>query len=195
MARARPAERTTWRSRALAHRRATLRGDSANSAHGSSRHPRNPHQPLAGPPLDPAPYDLVCLTSPNGVEGFRATRAIRPRARALAGARSPRSGRAPREPCGSTASRLTSSPSALSPSPWSRRSPTCPSHALIARARRPAMCCPTRCAQRGIEVDVLALYETVAEPLPERALAAAWQPTTSPSPRPQPCASSWRQPG
>ena len=35
--------------------------------------------------------------------------------------------------------------------------------------RRRATCSPTRCAQRGAEVDVLALYETVAEPLsPQR---------------------------
>ena len=45
--------------------------------------------------------------------------------------------------------------------------------ALVARARRRATCCRTRCAQRGAEVDVLALYETVAEPLTAALLRGA----------------------
>ena len=36
-----------------------------------------------------------------------------------------------------------------------------------ARARA-ARCCPTRCGRAAREVDVLALYETVAEPLERR---------------------------
>ena len=35
------------------------------------------------------------------------------------------------------------------------------------------MCSPTRCVTRGVEVDVLALYETIVEPLSPAALAAA----------------------
>ncbi len=45
-------------------------------------------QPLAGAPLDPAPYDLVCVTSANAVEQLFARLAAGGRdARALAGAR------------------------------------------------------------------------------------------------------------
>ncbi|MCW3028547.1 MAG: uroporphyrin-III C-methyltransferase, partial [Solirubrobacterales bacterium] len=45
-------------------------------------------QALPGPPLDPSPYDLICLTSPNGVEALfeRLAEAGRD-ARSLAGAR------------------------------------------------------------------------------------------------------------
>ena len=45
---------------------------------------------LPGPPLDPAPYDLICLTSPNGVERLfeRLAASEKPRdARSLASAR------------------------------------------------------------------------------------------------------------
>src|SRR5207245_11386481 len=45
-------------------------------------------RPLPGPPLDPSPYDLVCVTSANGVQGlFERLAAGRRDARALAGAR------------------------------------------------------------------------------------------------------------
>src|SRR5204862_120523 len=45
-------------------------------------------QALPGPALDPADYDLVCVTSTNGVEGlFERLAAGRRDARALAGAR------------------------------------------------------------------------------------------------------------
>ena len=60
----------------------------------------------------------------------------------------------------------TSCPSGSSPRGWSRRSRTCRCSARWSRGRpRRATCCPTRCASAGAEVDVVALYETVAEPL------------------------------
>jgi uroporphyrinogen III methyltransferase / synthase len=45
--------------------------------------------------------------------------------------------------------------------------------ALVARAREAREVLPEALRARGAEVDVLALYETVAEPLEERVLAAA----------------------
>jgi uroporphyrinogen III methyltransferase/synthase len=47
------------------------------------------------------------------------------------------------------------------------------SRALIARAREARDVLPDALRARGAEVDVLALYETLAEPLSERALRAA----------------------
>ena len=47
------------------------------------------------------------------------------------------------------------------------------SRALVARASRARDVLPTALRARGAEVDVLALYETVAEPLSEHALAQA----------------------
>ena len=50
---------------------------------------------------------------------------------------------------------------------------------------------PDALRERGAEVDVLALYETVAEPLDDDATARGrGAPTTSRSPPPRPCASS-----
>ena len=50
--------------------------------------------------------------------------------------------------------------------------------ALIARAQEARDVLPDALRERGAEVDVLALYETVAEPLDEATLAAAAAPTT-----------------
>ena len=49
---------------------------------------------------------------------------------------------------------------------------------------------PDALRARGAEVDVLALYETVAEPLDGDGAPPPRRPTTSRSPRPRPCASS-----
>jgi uroporphyrinogen III methyltransferase/synthase len=110
---------------------------------------------LPGPPLDPSPYDLVCLTSPNGAhELFQRLAAGGRDARALAGARvaaiGPGTARALRE------------------------------HGVIADvaperfvAEGLVETLPEALRARGAEVDVLDLYETLAEPLSERALAAA----------------------
>ena len=68
------------------------------------------------------------------------------------------------------------------------------SRALVARASQARDVLPDALRARGAEVDVLALYETVAEPLSEHALAQARRPTTSRSRPPRPCASSSRRP-
>ena len=150
------------------------------------------------PPLDPRRYDLVCLTSPNGVAAlFERLAAGGPR-RARAGRRARRRDRpghrARRWP--STASRADVVPErfvaealveALADVPVSARA--------VARARDARDVLPDALRARGAEVEVLALYETVAEPLAARdARGGARRPTTSPSPPPRPCASSSRPP-
>jgi uroporphyrinogen III methyltransferase/synthase len=167
-------------------------------------------RPLPGPPLDPTPYDLICLTSPNGVAALfeRLSRSpasthgetlapargdaqrsatdpgaparggtsglVHHDARALAGARvaaiGPGTARALEEhgiaadvvPARFVAESLVE---ALADVPVRR--------ALIARAAEARDVLPDALRARGVEVDVLALYETVPEPLSERALAAA----------------------
>ena len=142
-------------------------------------------QPLAdgraGPlstPLDLSPYDLICLTSPNGVAGLFERLAQSDRhptdARALAGARvaaiGPGTARALAEH-GITADIVPeryvaeSLVGALAELPVRR--------ALIARAREARDVLPDALRARGAEVDVLELYETVAEPLSPPALAAS----------------------
>jgi uroporphyrinogen III methyltransferase/synthase len=147
-------------------------------------------QPLAGgigeegrvglhsPPLDLSPYDLICLTSPNGVaclfERLAQSGRAPTDARALAGARvaaiGPGTARALAEhgiaadvvPERYVAESLVA---ALAELPVRR--------ALIARARAARDVLPNALRARGAEVDVLELYETVAEPLSPPALAAA----------------------
>jgi uroporphyrinogen III methyltransferase/synthase len=133
---------------------------------------------LDGPAPDPARYDLVCLTSPNGVRILfeRLTAAGRD-ARAFAGTRVAAIGpgtaaalhqhgiNADVVPERFVAEGLVE---ALADVPVSR--------ALVARAAEARDVLPDSLRRRGAEVDVVALYETVAEPLaPEQrdAMAAA----------------------
>jgi uroporphyrinogen III methyltransferase/synthase len=130
---------------------------------------------LAGPPLDPSPYDLVCLTSANGVAPlFDRLAAGGHDARALAGARVAAIGEA-------TAAALSergiiadvvperfvaeSLVEALAGIPVRR--------ALVARASEARAVLPDALRARGAEVDVVDLYETIAEPLAPPALEAA----------------------
>jgi uroporphyrinogen III methyltransferase/synthase len=130
---------------------------------------------LDGPPLDPSPYDLVCLTSPNGVAAlFERLAAAGLDARSLSGARvaaiGPGTARTLAEhgiaadvvPERFVAESLVE---ALAELPVRR--------ALVARAREARDVLPEALRARGAEVDVLELYETIAEPLSERALAQA----------------------
>jgi uroporphyrinogen III methyltransferase/synthase len=137
-------------------------------------------QPLGddgSPPLELSRYDLICLTSPNGVGYlFQRLAASAPPAdaRALAGARvaaiGPGTARALAEhgivadivPERFVAESLVQ---ALAELPVQR--------ALVARARDAREVLPDALRARGAEVDVLELYETVAEPLSPPALAAA----------------------
>jgi uroporphyrinogen III methyltransferase/synthase len=132
-------------------------------------------RPLGGPPLDPSPYDLICLTSPNGVEcmferiaaGGLDTRAL---ARTHIAAIGPSTARALAAhgiaadivPERFVAESLVE---ALAELPIRR--------ALVARAREARDVLPNALSARGVEVEVLALYETVPEPLSEWALEAA----------------------
>ena len=63
-------------------------------------------------------------------------------------------------------------------------------HALVARAKEARDVIPDALRARGAQVDVLALYQTVAEPLSPTPWRQRERPTTSPSPPPPPCASS-----
>jgi len=130
---------------------------------------------LPGPPLDPSCYDLVCVTSPNGVAALFERLAAGGRdARALAGAQmaaiGPGTATALAEhgivadvmPQRFLAEGLVE---ALADVPVSR--------ALVARASEARDVLPDALRARGADVDVLALYETVVEPLSADALAAA----------------------
>ena len=132
-------------------------------------------RPLQGAPLDPSPYDLICLTSPNGVAALFERLAAGGRdARSLAGARiaaiGPGTARALAGhgiaadvvPERFVAESLVQ---ALAEVPVQR--------ALVARARQARDVLPDALRERGAEVDVLDLYETLAEPLSETALEAA----------------------
>jgi uroporphyrinogen III methyltransferase/synthase len=130
---------------------------------------------LDGPPLDPSPYDLVCVTSPNGVAGLFDRLAAGGRdARSLAGARvaaiGPGSARALAER-GVTADLIPERfvaeglVEALAGEPVSR--------ALIARAADARDELPDALRARGAQVDVLDLYETLVEPLSAESLSQA----------------------
>lgn len=134
--------------------------------------------PLPGPAPDLAKYDLVCLTSPNGVRLlFERLADAGADARALAGATvaaiGPGTARALRDrgvladvvPERFVAEGLVE---ALAGRPVRR--------ALVARAREARDVLPDALRERGAEVDVLALYETVADaldPAARDAVAAA----------------------
>ncbi|MCW3068591.1 MAG: uroporphyrin-III C-methyltransferase [Solirubrobacterales bacterium] len=130
---------------------------------------------LPGPPLDPSPYDLVCVTSANGVAPlFERLEAGGRDARSLSGARvaaiGPGTARALAErgiaadvvPDRFVAEALVE---ALAEVPVAR--------ALVARAREGRDVLPDALRARGAEVDVLALYETVPEALSPSALQTA----------------------
>src|SRR5207253_6824811 len=117
---------------------------------------------------DVGAYDLVCLTSPNGVRLlFERLRDARALAGATVAAIGPGTARALRErgieadvvPERSVAEALAE---ALRDVPVRR--------ALVARAREARDVLPDALRARGAEVDVLELYETVAEPLDGYAL-------------------------
>ncbi|HET9721169.1 MAG TPA: uroporphyrinogen-III C-methyltransferase [Solirubrobacteraceae bacterium] len=122
---------------------------------------------LEGPAPDVSRYDLVCLTSPNGVDAlFDRLRASGRDARALAGARLAVIGPG-------TAARLLGHGIVADVVPQRflaeglvealRDLPV--ARALVARAEEARDVLPDALRERGAEVDVLALYRTVVEPL------------------------------
>jgi uroporphyrinogen III methyltransferase / synthase len=137
-------------------------------------------QPLSDPgvpTLDPSPYDLICVTSANGVAELfeRLDDGIHPRgdARALAGARIAAIGPATARALAARGVVADVIPErfvaeslveALSALPVKR--------ALIARASAARDVLPDALRARGAQVDVVALYETVAEPVSHEQLQA-----------------------
>jgi uroporphyrinogen III methyltransferase/synthase len=131
-------------------------------------------EPIAGPALDPAPYDLICVTSQNAVgELFERLAAGGRDARALAGARIASIGpgtdlelQAHGIVADVTAERSVGEGlvEALADVPATR--------ALIARARSGRAVLPQALRERGVQVDVLELYESLAEPLGAETVAA-----------------------
>jgi uroporphyrinogen III methyltransferase / synthase len=132
---------------------------------------------LPGPPPELARYDLVCLTSPTGVESLFARLAAAGRdARALAGSRVAAIGPGTAQaltghgiaadvvPERSIAEGLVDALAGLRPPP--RR-------ALVARAMEGREVLPDGLREMGAEVTVLALYETVAQAPPPHVLARA----------------------
>jgi uroporphyrinogen III methyltransferase/synthase len=132
-------------------------------------------RPIAGPPLDPEPYDLVCVTSPNGVAGLFERLAAGGRdARSLAGARVAAIGPGTAAALAERGIEADVVPERFVAESLLAELADLPvSHVLVARAREARDVLPDGLRARGAEVDVLAVYETVAEPLFGRALAAA----------------------
>ena len=133
--------------------------------------------PLPGPAPELARYDLVCFSSPVGVAMlFERLHADGLDARALAGTRAAAIGpgtaaalaahgvRADILPARSVAEGLVAALADVSPPVR---------HALIARAREGREALPDALRAQGIEVDVLALYETVAQAPPAHVLHEA----------------------
>ncbi len=132
---------------------------------------------LPGPPPDLDAYDLICFTSPTGVAALferlgaagRDARAFPPPSAARVAAIGPATARALLErgiradvvPAQAVGEALAA---ALGDVPVSR--------ALVARAREARDIVPDALRARGAEVDVVAVYETVVEPLDEETVEA-----------------------
>jgi uroporphyrinogen III methyltransferase / synthase len=131
-------------------------------------------EPIPGPPLDPAAYDLICVTSQNAVGALFERLAAGGRdARSLAGKRiasigpgTDRELRAHGIVADVTAERSVGEGlvEALAEVPATR--------ALIARARGGREVLPAALRERGVEVDVLELYESLTEPLAAETVTA-----------------------
>jgi uroporphyrinogen III methyltransferase/synthase len=134
--------------------------------------------PLPGPAPDLTPYDLVCLTSPVGVDAlFERLHAARLDARALAAARVAAIGPGTAEALsahGIVADIVPERAVAEGLVETLLADPAPPVHrALIARASEGREVLPDALRARGVEVDLLALYDTVAETPPAQILREA----------------------
>ena len=127
------------------------------------------------PPLDPAQYDLICLTSPIGVNTLFERLAAGGRdARALANARIAAIGPGTARALAAHGIAADIVPErSVAESLVEALADVEVRSALVARAREARDVLPDALRERGAEVDVVALYETVAEPLSEQALARA----------------------
>ena len=136
---------------------------------------------IPGPALDPSPYDLICVTSANGVQALfeRLADAEPPRdARALAGARVAAVGESTADELARHGIRADVVPrralaeglvEALVEAYGERPA----RRALIARAAGGRDVLANALRERGVEVDVLDLYETVPEAPAAATLTAA----------------------
>ncbi|MFN8174928.1 MAG: uroporphyrinogen-III C-methyltransferase [Solirubrobacteraceae bacterium] len=126
-------------------------------------------------PLDPSPYDLICLTSPNGADLlFDRLAAGGADARALHGARIAAIGPGTARALLEHGVRADIVPERFVAEALAEALAGVPvEHALVARAREARDVLPDALRERGAEVDVVALYETRAEPLSADGIDAA----------------------
>ena len=126
VARAPAAARPHGRGHARARAGQRAGGAAARARRRGGRGAGDPHAPARRRAADLAPYDLVCVTSPNGATAVRAAGrrgATRARSRATVAAIGPGTARR----CASTGSSPTSCPRGSWPRGSSRRSPGSPS--------------------------------------------------------------------
>ena len=132
---------------------------------------------LPGPALDPTGYDLICVTSVNGVEGLfeRLAAAEPPRdARSLAAARIAAIGPGTVTALEARGIRAdVVGERAVAESLLEALEGTEVRRALIARASQARDVLPDGLSARGAEVHVVDVYETVAETPPRRILEQA----------------------
>ena len=125
--------------------------------------------------MDPTPYDLICLTSANGVErlferlaaGGRDARSLARIRIAAIGAGTARSLAKHGITADVVPERFVAESLIEALSDFEVK------HALVATASGAREVLPDALRARGAQVDVLALYKTVAEPLSERTLRQA----------------------
>ncbi len=135
-------------------------------------------QMLDGPPIDPTPYDLICLASPIAAHALfgRLDDGAHPPgdARSLAGVRIAAIGPSTAHALSEHGVMADIVPERfVAESLLEALADLEVSRALVARASQAREVLPDALRERGVEVDVLALYETVAEPLSERVLTQA----------------------
>jgi uroporphyrinogen III methyltransferase/synthase len=130
--------------------------------------------PLDGPVPDLSSYDLVCLTSPNAVVVlFERLAAAGLDARSLAGATVAAIGPGTAKALGERGIIADVVPERFVAEDLVRALRGVEARrALIPRAAQARDVLPQALRQRGVEVDVLPLYETVAEPLSDATRAA-----------------------
>jgi uroporphyrinogen III methyltransferase/synthase len=131
----------------------------------------------AQPPLDPTLYDLICVTSANGVPGLfeRLDDGVHPRrdARALAKASIAAIGPGTARALAAHGIVADVVPERfVAESLVQALSGITVKRALIARGREARDVLPDALRERGAQVDVLELYETLPEPLSPQTLAA-----------------------
>jgi len=132
-------------------------------------------EPLDAALPDLASYDLVCVTSPNGARAlFERLDAAGRDARALAAATVAAIGPGTAGALGEHGIRADLVPDrAVAEGLVEALSGTVVERALVVRGREGRDVLPAALRERGAHVDVLALYETVAEPLDAATASAA----------------------